>query len=126
MRRRLESFVPIVLFAVLVQLMAPIGAFCAVARAASDPLAMPMICSEMTTADGQTMPSQAPHNHGNCCAFCAAAHGTSAIIEPPPPVFVNLQRQYQRVVWLKAIETVPTVRTGSTTQARAPPGLFLI
>src|SRR6516164_4965907 len=111
MRRRLEKFVPIVLFAMLVQLMAPIGAFHAVARAASDPLAVPMICSEMTTADGQTMPSHAPDAHGNCCAFCAIAHAGSAVIDPPPPVFVKLQRQYQRVVWLEAIETVPAVRT---------------
>jgi hypothetical protein len=121
MRRRLEGFIPIVLFAVLVQLIAPIGAFCAVAHAASDPLAMPMICSEMTTAEGQTMPSQAPDNHGDCCAFCAVAHGGSVVIDPPPLVFVSLQRQYERVVWLEAIERVPTVRIGSNTQARAPP-----
>jgi hypothetical protein len=43
------------------------------------------------------------------------------VIDPPPPVFVSLQRQYQRVVWLQAIETVPTVRIGSNSQARAPP-----
>jgi hypothetical protein len=121
MRRRLESFVPIVLFAVLVQLMAPIGAFCAVAHAASDPLGMPVICSEMTTAKGQAMPAHAPDAHANCCAFCAAAHAGSVVINPPLPVFVHLQRQYQRVVWLEAMDTVPTVRTGSNTQARAPP-----
>jgi hypothetical protein len=121
MRRRLEKFVPIVLFAALVQLLAPIGAFCAVARAVSDPFAVSMICSEMTAADGQTMPSQAPDAHRDCCAFCAIAHGGSAVIDPPPPVFVTLQRQYQRVVWLQAIETVPTVRIGSNSQARAPP-----
>jgi hypothetical protein len=121
MRRRLEKFVPIVLFAVLVQLLAPIGAFCAVARAASDPLAMPMICSEMSAADGQTMPTHAPDAHRDCCAFCAIAHGGSAVIDPPLPGFVSLQRQYQRVVWLQAIETVSTVRIGSNSQARAPP-----
>jgi hypothetical protein len=119
MRRRLEFFIPIVLFAVLVQLMAPIGAFCAVANAVSDPLAS--ICSGMTTADGQTMPSHAPNAHADCCAFCAAAHSGSAAIDPPMPVFVNLQRQYQRVVWLEAIDVMPTARVGSNAQARAPP-----
>jgi Protein of unknown function (DUF2946) len=121
MRRRLEGFIPIVLFAVLVQLMAPIGAFCAVARIISDPQAIGAICSEMATADGHGMPSHAPGAQGKCCAFCAAAHGASAIIDPPPQLFLNLQRRYQRVAWLRAIDTIPAVRIGSNTQARAPP-----
>jgi hypothetical protein len=121
MRRRLEFFIPIVLFAVLVQLMAPIGAFRAVAQAVSDPLAMASICSGMTDSEGQTTPSHAPGAHADCCAFCAVAHGGAALIDPPIPVFVTLQRQYQRVVWLEAINVMPTVRVGSNAQARAPP-----
>jgi hypothetical protein len=120
MRRRLELFIPIVLFAVLVQLMAPIGAFRAVAHAVSDPLAMASVCLEMTTAERQTMPS-APNAHADCCAFCAAGHGGSVAIDPPTPVFVTLQRQYQRVVWLAPTGAISTVRVGSNTQARAPP-----
>jgi Protein of unknown function (DUF2946) len=127
MRRRLELFIPIVLFAVLVQLIAPIGAFCAVAHAVSDPLGMMSICtdmtSDMTAADGQMMPSHAPNAHADCCAFCAAGHGGSAALDPPVPVFVTLQRQYQRVVWLEAADVMPTVRVGSNAQARAPPGV---
>jgi hypothetical protein len=123
MRRRLELLIPIVLFAVLVQLIAPIGAFCAVARAVSDPLGMVSICSDMTPADGQMMPSHAPNAHADCCAFCAAGHSGSAAIDPPAPVFVTLQRQYQRVVWLEATDVLPTVRVGSNAQARAPPTL---
>ena len=45
MRRRLEVFIPIVLLAILVQLMAPIAAFRVVANAVSDPLYMATICS---------------------------------------------------------------------------------
>ena len=123
MRRRLELFIPIVLFAILVQLIAPIGAISAVAHAVSDPLAMASICSEMTAAERQTMPSHAPNAHADCCAFCAAGHGGSAVIDPPAPVFVTLQRQYQRVVWLEATDLMPAVRVGSNTQARAPPTL---
>jgi hypothetical protein len=119
MRRRLELFIPIVLLAVLVQLIAPVGAFCAVAHAVSDPLGMAPICSEMTTAEPQTMPSHAPNAHAVCCAFCAAGHSGSAAIDPPAPVFVILQRQYQRVVWLEAIHVMSTVRVGSNAQARS-------
>jgi len=43
MRRRLEIFIPIVLFSVLVQLIAPISAFRVVANAVSDPLYMASI-----------------------------------------------------------------------------------
>jgi hypothetical protein len=122
MRRRLERFIPIVLFAVLVQLIAPIGAFRAVAQLVSDPLAMAPICSGMiAAADGQTMPSQTPDAHADCCAFCPSAHGGPALFDPPAPVFVQLQRQYQRVIWLEATDAVSGVRVGSNAQARAPP-----
>jgi hypothetical protein len=123
MRRRLERFIPIVLFAVVVQLMAPIGAFRAVAQLVSDPLAMATICSGMTAAaDGQTMPSHSQDTHAaDCCAFCPTAHGGPALIDPPTPVFVHLQRQYQRVVWLEAIDIMSGVRVGSNAQPRAPP-----
>jgi hypothetical protein len=123
MRRRLEAFIPIVLLAVLVQLIAPIAAFRAVASAVSDPLYMTSICSEMAPSrDAQSAPS-APHNHGDCCAFCGAGHGGSVAVDPPPLIFVSLQRQYQRVSWLQAADPMPTVRVGSNAQARAPPSI---
>ena len=121
MRRRLEILVPIVLLAALVQLLAPIGALRAVAVAVSDPLAMASTCSGMTTPEKQTAPSHTPDNHADCCAFCVGAHGGSPAIDPRAPVFVNVRREYQRVVWLAAMDILPIVRGGSNAQARAPP-----
>jgi hypothetical protein len=123
MRRRLEVFIPIVVLAILVQLFAPIAAFRAFADAASDPLYMSSICSETATSaeDSQTAPAGTQHDHGGCCAFCAAGHVGAVALEAPPPVFVNLQRQYQLVSWLESVEPIPTVRVGSNAQARAPP-----
>jgi hypothetical protein len=122
MRRRLERFIPIVLFAVMVQLIAPIGAFRAVAHVVSDPLAMATICTGMAAGpDGQTTPSHAPVTGADCCAFCPTAHGGAALIEPPAPAFVLLQRQYQRVIWLEATEAISVLRVGSNAKARAPP-----
>jgi hypothetical protein len=124
MRRRLEVFIPIVLLAILVQLIAPIAAFRVVASAISDPLYMASICSEMTASqDAPSAPAKTPHNHADCCAFCGAGHGGSMAVDPPPLVFVSLQRQYQRVSWLQAAEPMPTVRVGSNAQARAPPSI---
>ncbi len=123
MRRRLELLIPIVLLAILVQLFAPIAAFRAFANAVNDPLYMTSICSEMGAAsdDGQTAPAGTPHHNGDCCAFCAAGHGGGAALQPPPLIFVSLQRQYQRVSWLEAADRLPSARTGSNAQARAPP-----
>ena len=109
------------LLAVVLQWIAPIGAFGAMARAVADPLAMASICSEMTRAEGHTVPSQAPAVHSQCCAFCVAAHDASVAIEPPMPAFAILQRQYQRVIWLASIDVAPTVQIGSNSWARAPP-----
>jgi hypothetical protein len=122
MRRRLEVFIPIVLLSILVQLFAPIAAFRVVADAVADPLYMASICSEMTSSpDTQTAPAKTQHDHGVCCVFCAVGHGGAIAVEPPPLVFVTLQRLYQRVSWLEAADPMPTVRVGSNAQARAPP-----
>jgi hypothetical protein len=124
MRRRLEVFIPIVLLSILVQLFAPIVAFRVVAYAATDPLYMASICSDMgPSTDAQTAPAKTQHDHGGCCVFCAAGHGGSIVIDQPPLIFVSLQDLYQRVSWLEAADPMPTVRVGSNAQARAPPQL---
>jgi hypothetical protein len=120
MRRRLETFIPIVLFAVLVQLLAPIGAFRAVASTVSDPVAMAQICSGMHAGDAGHTTSDQPTD---CCAFCACAHAFTVTMTPPPPGFVRLQRSFRQVAWLETAGAASTVRIGSNAQARAPPAL---
>jgi hypothetical protein len=122
MRRRLELFIPIVVLAVLVQLIAPIAAFRVVAYATSDPLYLASICTETASSSAsQTAPAKTQHSHGECCAFCGAGHGAGVALASPPLIFVTLQRQYQQISWLEAAEPMPTIRVGSNTQARAPP-----
>jgi Protein of unknown function (DUF2946) len=124
MRRRLEAFIPIVLLLIVVQLLAPIGAFRIVADAATDPLHMASICSEMASSgDDQAAPAMPQHDHGGCCAFCVAGHGGAVAVDPPPLIFAVLQRLYQRISWLESADPVPPVRVGSNAQARAPPQL---
>jgi hypothetical protein len=120
MRRRLEFLIPIVLLAVLVQLLAPIAVFRVVAEAVSDPLSIASICSGTASSDdGQ--PANTQHNHGACCEFCGGGLIGAVAIQPPPLVFVSLQRLYQRVSWLEDATPMSTVRVGSNAQARAPP-----
>lgn len=124
MRRRLEAFIPIVLLAVLVQLMAPIAAFRVVANAVSDPLYMASICSGMTASADASKSAPAPAQHGvKCCAFCSMGSAVAVAIDPPPAAFITLHRQYQLVAWLEPAEHFPALRAGSNAQARAPPQL---
>jgi hypothetical protein len=123
MRRRLEIFVPIVLLSILVQLFAPIAAFRVVANAVSDPLYMSSICSGVASStDGsQTSSGNTHHDGANRCTFCVVGCGGVVALDPAPLVFVTLQHLYQQVSWLKAVDTLPVLRVGSNTQARAPP-----
>lgn len=122
MRRRLGRFIPIVLLAVLVQFLAPIGAFRAVASAVSDPLTMASICAGTAgVEDGQ--PAPANMAHAGCCAVCTAGHGGVMPVDVPTVAFVRLQRQYQLIVWLQAQDIPPHARVGSNAQARAPPAI---
>jgi hypothetical protein len=125
MRRRLEALVPIVLLAIVVQLLAPIAAFRVVAYAATDPLSMASICSGMASGESdQPAPANNQHDHGDCCVFCAVGLAGAIAAGPPVPIFVSLQRLYQRLSWLQAADLMPTVRVGSNAQARAPPQLI--
>lgn len=124
MRRRLEAFIPIVVLAVLVQLIAPIAAFRVVAYATNDPLYLASICSGMTSASKTPAdPAKTQHQHSDCCAFCVGGHGGAIAVDPPPLIFVSLQRSYQQISWLEAAEAMPVFRAGSNAQARAPPPL---
>lgn len=124
MRRRLGVFIPIVMLAILVQIFAPVAAFRLVANAVSDPLSMGPICSEMMSPAADPLTDPLQKSHGGCCVFCAAGHSVvTAAVDPPPFVFVVLQRQFQRVSWLEAANLTTIVRIGSNAQARAPPQL---
>jgi hypothetical protein len=124
MRRRLEILIPIVLLSIMVQLLAPIGAFRVVAHAVSDPLDLATICSGMASSQDALQTINVKPQHGaNCCGFCGVGHGSAVAVDPPPLIFVVLQRQYRLVAWLEAAEPVPPMRAGSTAQARAPPSI---
>ena len=83
MRRRLRNFLPIVLMALAVQILAPIGACWAASIAASDPLHAAPICSggAASTLDqtGQTGEHRA---HDGACAMCCVAHAGASLDTP--------------------------------------------
>ena len=124
MRRRLRNFLPIVLIALAVQILAPIGACWAASIAASDPLHAAAICHDGAATPDQTnnQPDQTgqPRAHDGCCSVCSVAHA-GAPVETPQTAVAALYQQPERVVWLDLTPDLFGSRTGSHTQARAPP-----
>jgi len=122
MRRRLWKFLPIVLLALTVQIIAPIAACWAATVAASDPLHAAVICHDDGAGPGQTdQPSH--HAHDGCCSTCNLAHGAAPLHSPPAFAAPLLYLRSSRVVWVDNAPGLFHSRTGSHAQARAPPQL---
>jgi hypothetical protein len=123
MRRRLRKFLPIVLLALVVQVLAPIAACWATGFVASDPLSTAVICHSngASGAGGPIDQPAGPHVHDVLCCLACAGHAAPSF-NAPPHFFVAIpQRLSERVIWHKfALELFGT-GAGSAAQARAPP-----
>jgi Protein of unknown function (DUF2946) len=126
MRRRLRNFLPVVLIALAVQILAPIGACWAASIAASDPLHAAAICHDAAATPDQAnnQPDQTgqPRAHDGCCSVCSVAH-TCGPANTPQASVAPPYEQPERAVWLDLTPDLFGSRTGSHTQARAPPVL---
>ncbi len=122
MRGRLKKFLPIVLFALAVQVFAPIAACWAAGVAASDHLAAAVICHGKDGAGAsQNDPSGAPGAQRGCCTLCGVLH-TGAPVEPPQiAITLTFERHATDVAWHVIALNPPASRAGSPEQARAPP-----
>jgi Protein of unknown function (DUF2946) len=125
-RRRLRNFLPIVLIALTVQILAPIGACWAASIAASDPLQTATICHDAAASSGETNnqidQTGQPRAHDGCCSVCSAAHA-GAPLETPQTAVSAPYLQPARVLWVDRTPDLFGSRTGSHAQARAPPPL---
>ena len=122
MRRHIQKFLPIVLIALMVQVLSPIGACWAAAIAASDPLGLAAICHDSAAASGQQGDQGGePRTHEGACAICCVLHAGASADTPQVPALSTPYRQAARVVWRDRALDLPASRTGSNAQARAPP-----
>jgi hypothetical protein len=122
MRRRLRKFLPIVLLALAVQILAPIAACWAASIAVSDPLAAAAICHD--SADSQTS-NQANqtgghHAHDGACALCCATQVGSAL-DTPETTIATPYRHPLRMAWRDVAPELREPGIGGHAQARAPP-----
>jgi hypothetical protein len=123
MRRRLRKFLPVVLMALVVQILAPIAACWATGFVASDPFSTAIICHSNGASDTGSPADQpvGPHVHDVLCCLVCAGHAAPSF-NTPPQLFVAIpQRQFQRIAWQKFAPELLGARAGSLAQARAPP-----
>ncbi len=118
MRRRLERLLPIILLALLVQIVAPVGACWAAAIAASDPLHSAVICSPVNEAAPSDSGAAHHHRDGSCSA---CVNHTGAPVDHPVAALVEPERHAYRVSWQAYQPDAIAARAASHAQARAPP-----
>jgi hypothetical protein len=127
MRHSLQKSGLLVVFALLTQILAPIGGIWAATARASDPLAGAPICAGLTSHQdvrqdtGQEDGTRtAVSGHSTCCPLCA--------VTPPVPLPDNsatgrVLRTSGQIAWVQSGERRVVARERASAQARAPPSL---
>ena len=123
MRIRLQKFLPLVLLALVMQVLAPIAACLAAGQAVADPLSASIICHSASEQGGLNDPAGTPVAHAGACALCCLAQVGASLDSPPHAALSVPFRHAQRVVWHQADATVVAAHKGTNAQARAPPQL---
>ncbi|MCS3730240.1 hypothetical protein FHR88_005311 [Bradyrhizobium betae] len=121
MRARLQKFLPLVLLALAMQVLAPIAACLAAGQAVADPLSAGVICHSTSEQGGSTDQSGAPTAHGAACALCCLAQANASLDSPPHTALPSPFRHAERVVWHVADASAVVAHKGTSAQARAPP-----
>jgi hypothetical protein len=123
MRARLKSFLPIVLIALVVQILAPIGACWATSIAISDPLAAAIICRGNNASSGGQSDQTGHHAHDGCCSVCSVLQTGTPVGASPTPDIAGIVLEPRRVIWIEFGLGRFASRAGSQAQARAPPAV---
>jgi DUF2946 family protein len=121
MRARLQKFLPVVLLALVMQVLAPIAACLAAGQAVADPLQTAVICHSASEQGGQNDPTGTPTAHAGACALCCLAQANASLDSPPHAALSIPFRHAQRVVWHEADAPAVAAHKGSSAQARGPP-----
>jgi hypothetical protein len=123
MRARLQKFLPVVLIALAMQVLAPIAACWAAGLAVSDPLQNAAIChSNGASGPGLSDETGAPGAQAGSCSICCLAQA-SASLDAPQGILSTPFRHAERVAWHDTAKVIVASRSGSNAQARAPPQL---
>ena len=121
MRARLQKFLPIVLLALVMQVLAPIAACLAAGQAVADPLSAGIICHSGSEQGGLNDRTGSPTAHAGACALCCLAQANASFDSPSHAIFATPFRAAERVAWRPATDRLAVFRGGCSAQARAPP-----
>jgi hypothetical protein len=119
MRRRLERLLPIVLLALVMQILAPIAASWAATITIADPLQAASICHAGggNGSDGRDRQNPA---HDGLCAACLL-HAGAALDAPRTQAIAARPDQILIVRWPKTSAALASARIDENHQARGPP-----
>lgn len=121
MRARLQKFLPLVLLALAMQVLAPIAACWSASQAVADPLSAAVICHSTGEQGGLNDQTGTPTTHGAACALCCLAQAGASLDSPPEVAFTIPFRHAERVSWHAAEVSSLAADKGPNAQARAPP-----
>jgi Protein of unknown function (DUF2946) len=122
MRQRLQLLIPVLLVALMVQILAPVGASWAAALAISDPLRAVEICHSDSAGSPARDDQGSSHAHDEC-GLCCAAQVAASLDAPPSVTVAEPHLRASTVTWRALALTSSGSRVGSNRQARAPPSL---
>jgi hypothetical protein len=121
MRARLQKYLPIFMIALMVQILAPIGAGWAFAAAISDPLAAAEFCQTGPSSEGNDQGGQHRTHDASCVLCCSYNTSTATFSAPEPTAWAPPYRLANGVIWLGSTPQPVDSRIGSNAKARAPP-----
>ncbi len=121
MRVRLQKFLPIVLLALVMQVLAPIAACWAAGQAVADPLGTGVICHSVSEQGTPNDQNGAPTAHAGACALCCLAQANASFDSPSLAILAMPFCATERVVWHRAADHLAVLLGSSNAQARAPP-----
>lgn len=121
MRARLQKFLPLVLLALAMQVLAPVAACWSAGQAVADPLSAAVICHSTGEQGGLNDRTGTPTAHGAACALCCLAQAGASLDSPPQVALAIPLRHAERVSWHAAEVTLVAALNGPNTRARAPP-----
>src|SRR5581483_4406634 len=102
MRARLQKFLPVVLLALVMQVLAPIAACWAAGQAVADPLGAAVICHSVSEQGDPIDQGGSPIAHSVACALCCLAQANASLDSPPHAALSAPLHQTERVVWHEA------------------------
>jgi len=123
MRSRLQKFLPVVLLALAMQVLAPIAACWAAGQAVADPLAAGAICHSVSEQGAPNDQGGSPLAHSGACALCCLAQANASFDAPPHVLLSVPLRHAERLVWREADASLVAAHKGSSAQARGPPSV---